>query len=325
MTDTAPTPLLRLYRTAARIHKADERLRGLLTSGELAVNYYSPRGQEIIAAAMAESVRTDDYMVTTYRGIHDQIAKGIPLDVLFAEIFGKATGTCKGKGGSMHVTHPGSGIMVTTGVVGSGLPIAVGLATSSVIRGEDRVTVVCFGDGASNIGAFHESLNLAALWKAPVIFLCQNNLYAESTTYAHGTSVQHISDRAAGYGMTGLTVDGNDPEAVHGALTDAVRRARNGDGPTLVEAVTYRFMGHYFGDQGAYMDRAEYEAALAADPVPALRARLLERGLADEEQLAALEADITAEVDHAVAFALESPYPGPDELGHDVYHEQVYA
>jgi len=177
----------------------------------------------------------------------------------------------------------------------------------------------------SNIGAFHESLNLAALWKAPVIFLCQNNLYAESTTYAHGTTAEHIADRAAGYGMSGVTVDGNDPEAVHGALTDAVRRARNGDGPTLVEAVTYRFMGHYFGDRGAYIDRAEYEAALTADPLPALRARLLEHGLAGEAELAALEADIAAEVDHAVTFALDSPYPGPDELGRDVYREQVYA
>lgn len=319
-------PLVRLYRTAALIHRADEKLRTLLTSGELAAAYYSPRGQEIVAAAMAHStLRADDYLVTTYRGIHDQIAKGMPLDLLFAEIFGKATGACKGKGGGMHVTHPATGVMVTTGIVGSGLPIATGLATAAQIRGEDRVTVVCFGDGASNIGAFHEALNLASLWKLPVVFLCQNNRYAESTTYANGTSAEHVADRADGYGMPGVTVDGNDPEAALGAITQAVLRARAGEGPTLVEAQTYRFMGHYFGDPGAYMDRAEYDAALAADPVPRLRATLLERGLADEDQLLALEAEIAAEVERAVAFAVESPYPGADELRRDVYREEVPA
>ncbi|MEU9456996.1 thiamine pyrophosphate-dependent dehydrogenase E1 component subunit alpha [Streptomyces sp. NPDC048277] len=325
-TPAADHPLVRVYRTAALVHRSDERLRGLLTSGELAAAYYSPRGQEIVAAAMAHStLRTDDYLVTTYRGIHDQIAKGMPLDLLFAEIFGKATGTCKGKGGPMHVTHPDTGVMVTTGIVGSGLPIAVGLATASQMRGEDRVTVVCFGDGASNIGAFHEALNLASLWKLPVVFLCQNNRYAEATAYANGTSVGHIADRAAGYGMPGVTVDGNDPEAALSAFTQAVLRARAGEGPTLVEAETYRFMGHYFGDPGSYMDRAEFDAALAADPVPALRATLLSRGLADEDQLSALEAQIADEVDRAIAFATESPYPGADELRLDVYREEVPA
>ncbi|MEU1365533.1 thiamine pyrophosphate-dependent dehydrogenase E1 component subunit alpha [Streptomyces sp. NPDC005803] len=325
-TTPADHPLVRVYRTAALIHRSDERLRGMLTSGELAAAYYSPRGQEIVAAAMAHSgVTTDDYLVTTYRGIHDQIAKGMPLDLLFAEIFGKATGACKGKGGPMHVTHPDTGVMVTTGIVGSGLPIGVGLATSSDIRKDGRVTVVCFGDGASNIGAFHESLNLASLWKLPVVFVCQNNLYAESTSYANGTTAEHIADRAAGYGMPGVTVDGNDPQAALDAFTSALDRARAGEGPTLVEAVTYRFMGHYFGDPGSYMDRDEYDAALAADPVPALRALLLERGLADDDQLRAWETQISEEVDRAITFASDSPYPGADELRLDVYREQVPA
>ncbi|GGI99018.1 thiamine pyrophosphate-dependent dehydrogenase E1 component subunit alpha [Streptomyces brasiliensis] len=322
----AEHPLVRIYRTAALIHRVDERMRGMLTSGELAAAYYSPRGQEVLAATLAHSgVTSDDYLVTTYRGIHDQIAKGMPLDELIAEIFGKATGSCKGKGGPMHVTHPDSGVMVTTGIVGSGMPIAVGLATSSSIRKDGRVTVVCFGDGASNIGAFHESLNLASLWKLPVIFVCQNNLYAESTAYANGTTAEHIADRAAGYGMPGVTVNGNDPEAALDAFTEALDRARAGEGPTLVEAVTYRFMGHYFGDPGTYMDRAQYEAALAADPVPALRALLRERGLADEEQLSAMEQEIAGQVEHAIAFASDSPYPGADELRLDIYREQVPA
>ncbi|MEU2021299.1 thiamine pyrophosphate-dependent dehydrogenase E1 component subunit alpha [Streptomyces sp. NPDC016469] len=323
---SADHPLVRVYRTAALIHRTDERMRSMLTSGELAAAYYSPRGQETVAAALAHSgVTTDDYLVTTYRGIHDQIAKGMPLDLLIAEIFGKATGACKGKGGPMHVTHPDTGVMVTTGIVGSGLPIAVGLATSSDIRKDGRVTIVCFGDGASNIGAFHESLNLASLWNLPVVFVCQNNLYAESTSYANGTTAAHIADRAAGYGMPGVTVDGNDPQAALDVFTSAVDRARAGDGPTLVEAVTYRFMGHYFGDPGAYMDREEYDKALAADPVPALRAALLERGLADEDRMSTWEQQIADEVERAITFAIESPYPGADELRLDVYREQVSA
>ncbi len=168
-------------------------------SGEIALSYYSPRGQEIVAAATAQSLRRDDYVVTTYRGIHDQIAKGVPLRLLFAEYFGKVTGSCKGKGGPMHVTHPESGVMLTTGIVGSGLPIANGLALAAVLRNEDRVVVITnFGDGASNIGAFHEALNLAALWKLPVVFLCQNNEFAEHTTYANGTSCANVADRAVG-------------------------------------------------------------------------------------------------------------------------------
>ncbi|SNQ52224.1 acetoin dehydrogenase E1 component (TPP-dependent alpha subunit) [Frankia canadensis] len=324
MADSDRTSLLSVYRTAALIKAADEKLRGLLTSGELAVAYYSPRGQEVLAAATSAHLDAQDYLVTTYRGIHDQIAKGAPLDLLFAEIFGRVTGTCKGKGGPMHVTHPSTGVMVTTGIVGSGLPIAVGLATSSSIRGDGRVTVVCFGDGASNIGAFHEALNLAAVWKLPVVFVCQNNLYAESTRYADGTSAARIADRAVGYGIPGERVDGNDAAATLDVVGRAVARARAGEGPTLVEAVTYRFMGHYFGDPGAYMDADEYAAALARDPVPALRARLIADGVADEATLADIEAEATAKVEAAAAFAADSPLPGVAELTSDVYREAVY-
>jgi pyruvate dehydrogenase E1 component alpha subunit len=317
--------LLEIYRTAVRIHRADERLRGLLTSGELAVAYYSPRGQEIVAAAMMSRLRREDYLVTTYRGIHDQIAKGIPLEPLFAELFGRVDGTCKGKGGPMHVTHPETGVMVTTGVVGSGLPIGVGLGLAAQVRGEDRVTVACFGDGASNIGAFHEALNMAALWKLPVVFLCQNNRYAESTRYADGTTVDRIATRAASYGIPGVTVDGNDAAEMAAAAHDAVERARSGGGPTLLEAMTYRFMGHYFGDSGAYMDAEEFAAAQQADPVPRLRARLLADELATEAELTALETAEQEAIEAAVLFAQNSPPPGADELRRDVYREEVPA
>ena len=227
--------------------------------------YYSPRGQEAVAAAMGAALAPTDYLVTTYRGLHDQIAKGVPLPVLLAEMLGRAAGTGKGKGGPMHVVWPDVGLMLTTGVVGSGLPIAAGLAWAAqrgAAGGEPgRVTVVCFGDGATNIGAFHEAANLAALWQLPVVLLCQNNGYGEHTAFADHQRIEHVADRAAAYGMPGVTVDGNDPEAVLGALRDATARARAGGGPTLVEAVTYRLFGHVFGDRMSYVDPAELEAA----------------------------------------------------------------
>lgn len=315
--------LVGIYRTAATIKLVDERIRSLLMAGEIALSYYSPRGQEVVAAATASSLRPKDYVVTTYRGIHDQIAKGVPLRLLFAEYFGKVTGSCKGKGGPMHVTHPETGVMLTTGIVGSGLPIANGLALASMLRGEQRAVVVNFGDGASNIGAFHEALNLAALWKLPVIFLCQNNEYAEHTTYANGTSCANVADRAVSYGIPGVTVDGNDPSAMYAAAAEAISRARKGDGPTLLEAKTFRFMGHFFGDDGSYIDEAIMADRMAKDPVPALRQRLLEGNDADEAALSAIEAKANQQIDDALQFARESDYPDASELGRDVYAEEV--
>jgi len=316
-----PDDLLGVYRKARRIHLVDEKFRSLLMSGGLAAVYYSPRGQEVLAAGMGVHLKPTDYIVTTYRGIHDQLAKGIPLRALFAEYFGKVTGACKGKGGAMHITHPETGVMVTTGVVGSGLPIGNGLALSAQLKGEDRVTVVNFGDGASNIGAFHEALNLAAVWRLPVVFLCHNNGFAECTRYGKGTSAPNVADRAAAYGpdMKGVTVNGNDPQAMWEASRDAVTRARTGEGPTLLEAKTFRFMGHYFGDPGAYIPKDEYEAALAQDPMPLTRAAVLKAGAASEAELQALDDEIHAAIEDALAFAKDSPLPEPEEVQRDVY------
>jgi acetoin:2,6-dichlorophenolindophenol oxidoreductase subunit alpha len=269
---------------------------------------------------MSVNLTNDDYICTIYRGIHDMLAKGVPSKLLWAEIAGKATGTCKGKGGPMHITHPESGVMVTTGIVGSSMPIANGLALAAQIRGEKRVAVAYFGDGASNIGAFHESLNMASVWKLPVIFVCQNNGYGEHTRYDLATSAKQISDRAIGYQMPGVTIDGNDPLAVYAASREAVARARAGEGPTLIEAKTFRFHGHVFGDADAYMDKGEKEAAMARDPVPRFRAWLLEGGVAEAE-IAALEGAIDKEIDEAVTFALESPVPDLAELHTDVLAE----
>ena len=309
---------LDIYRRMALVKANDERSRKVIMSGRLVMPYYSPRGQEAIPAAVSANLTDDDYICTIYRGSHDQLSKGLPLKDLWAEVAGRVTGTCKGKGGPMHVTYPEKGIMVTTGIVGSTMPIANGLAWGSQLRGDGRVTVAYFGDGASNIGAFHESLNLASVWRLPVIFVCQNNEWGEHTAYDKATSAPRVADRAAAYAMPGVRVDGNDPLAVFAVAKTAVERARAGEGPTLIEAMTYRFYGHVFGDADAYMDKERKAAAMAADPVPRYRAQLIAQGLATESQLQELEAKIEAEIDEAVEYALGSPFPGLEELSRDV-------
>ncbi|SNQ45803.1 acetoin dehydrogenase E1 component (TPP-dependent alpha subunit) [Frankia canadensis] len=308
-----------LYRTMYTIKECDDQFWTLMQSGQVVLNYYSPRGQEAVATGICAALDSTDYLVTTYRGLHDHLAKGVPLSDLWAEFLGRATGTCKGKGGPMHITHPDSGLMVTTGVVGSGLPIANGFALWSQINGDGRVTACSFGDGASNIGAFHEALNLASVWKLPVIFVCHNNLYAEHTALAAGTGVTRIADRAASYGMVGVQVDGNDPLAVRDAAAEAVARARAGEGPTLIEAVTFRFRGHQFGDPGEYIDKAEMAAARERDPLPRLRARLLDEFGASPDELTALEDEVRAAVTQAAKDALATPEPSVEELFTDVF------
>jgi pyruvate dehydrogenase E1 component alpha subunit len=299
----------------------DERYRKVIKSGRVTMPYYSYRGQEVIPAAAFVNLTDQDYLCTIYRGIHDMLAKGLPLKDLWAETAGRASGACKGKGGPMHLTYPAKGIMVTTGIVGSSMPIANGIAWGSQLSNNGRVAVASFGDGASNIGAFHESLNLASVWKLPVIFLCQNNRYGEHTAYAKATSVGRISDRASAYGMPGIHVNGNDPLAMYAAAKEAVARARAGEGPTLIEAMTFRFFGHVFGDADNYMDPAEKEAAIKADPYPAFRAKLISDGVAAETELASIEAKIEADLDEAVAFALAAPFPDVEEVTRDVYGE----
>lgn len=324
--DRAPNPVfVEIYRRMTLIKQNDERFHAVIKSGRIISPYYSPRGQEAIPAAVSVNLTNDDYICTIYRGIHDMLAKGVPMRELWAEIAGKATGTCKGKGGPMHVTHPASGVMVTTGVVGSSMPIANGLALAAQIRGEKRVAVAYFGDGASNIGAFHESLNLASVWKLPVLFVCQNNLYGEHTRYEVATSAAKISDRAFAYQMPGVTVDGNDPIAVYTTAKEAVERARSGAGPTLIEARTFRFRGHLLGDADAYMKKEEKEAALARDPLPMFRAWLIANGHASESDVASIEAGIEREIDAAVEFALSSPNPDVAELRRDVFASELSA
>ncbi|QIB66839.1 thiamine pyrophosphate-dependent dehydrogenase E1 component subunit alpha [Kineobactrum salinum] len=317
--------LLEIFSKMSLSKQSDEKMRSAIKSGKLSLPYYSARGQECIPAAVSACLRTDDYICTIYRGMHDALSKGVPLKLLWAEYAGKASGTCKGKGGPMHITHPESGVMVTTGIVGSSMPVANGLAWASQLSGDGRVTVAYFGDGASNIGAFHEALNLASLWKLPVIFVCQNNHYSEHTRFAAGTAVDRVSRRADSYSMPGVTVNGNDPVDVYAAAELAIARARAGDGPTLIEAMTFRLFGHVFGDDDSVMLPGEREEAMKSDPYPIFRSRLIAEGNAAEDELAEIEAAHALQVNDALRYALESEYPGVNELCHDVYATETLS
>ncbi len=320
MARPAPRDLMvGFYTTMVRINEADRAIQRGLSAGELQFQYYPAGGQEAIPAGIAPLLKRQDYAVITYRCIHDVIAKGTSMREIIAEMYGKAAGTSKGKGGPMHLADPGSGLMVTTGIVGGGLPIANGLALASQIRGTRRVTVVNFGDGATSTGAFHEALSLAAVWQLPVVFVCQNNQYAEYTAVEEYTRSRKFAKRASAYEMKGVTVDGNDPLAVHAAAKTAISRARRGKGPTLLEAVCHRLQGHAFGSDDSHMDQSALAAAKAAAPIPTFRRRLLDEGLADEAELVAIEAAARAEVDSAISFARETPAPEPAELYTDVF------
>jgi pyruvate dehydrogenase E1 component alpha subunit len=315
----ATDTLLKIYKSMMLIRLTDERICQSIKDGEMAVNYYSARGQEAIPASISALLNPDDYICTIYRGMHDMLAKGLPLKLFWAELAGKMTGVCKGKGGPMHMTHIDSGVMLTTGIVGASLPIANGLALAAQVRGENKVAVAYFGDGASNIGAFHEALNMGAVWKLPVVYVCQNNGYAEHTAYAKATSVANIAQRAAAYNIPGITVDGNDPLAIFDVAQDALARARAGLGPTLIEAKTFRFCGHKLGDNDHYMPSGQKAYAMLKDPIPLYRSWLTVAKHATQDELAAIDNKIKIQIDEARDFALQSPDPHLDELFKDVY------
>lgn len=311
--------LLQLYTTMVRIRECDRAIQRGLSAGELQFQYYPAGGQEAISAGIAPLLTVDDYAVITYRCIHDIVAKGTPLKEIIAEMYGKAAGTSKGKGGPMHLSDPHSGLMVTTGIVGAGLPIANGLALAAQLQDTGRITVVNFGDGATSTGAFHEALTLASIWKLPVLFVCQNNQYAEYTSLSEYTLSGSFAKKAAAYEIPGVRVDGNDPVAVYEAAKVAIDRARRGEGPTLMEAVCHRLQGHAYGSDTAHMDKKALEAARKAAPVPSFRARLLAEEVANEAELAAIDASVIAEVDEAVAFARTAPMPVAEEIYQDVF------
>jgi pyruvate dehydrogenase E1 component alpha subunit len=314
-----------MYELMTLMKAADDRMTTGIMSGEFLAVYFPHRGQEAIAAALGAALRRTDQLVTSYRGLHDHIGKGVPVVDLFAEILGKEIAPGRGKSGTMHIASPSVGVMLSTGIVGSGVPVAVGLALGSQMEGSDRVTAVCFGDGATNTGAFHEATNMAAVWNLPVVLVCQNNLYGENTPIGMTMRIEQVAERARGYGILGVRVDGNDPDAAYGVLHDAVERARSGGGPTLVECVTYRFRGHSIGDAMAYMPAEERAAAEANDPIPAYREKLLSSEACTEDDLMAIEASSVAAVEDAVKKVLDAPLPSTDELMSHVYADATNA
>jgi TPP-dependent pyruvate/acetoin dehydrogenase alpha subunit len=317
--DHSPYVQREIYALMVLMKAADDRLSKGIGTGEFMCVYWPSRGQEAIAAAMGASLRPDDQLVTTYRGLHDLIGKGVPLEEIYGEMMGRTVGASRGKGGTMHIAKPDRGVMLSTGIVGAGPPVAVGLAMAAKRKGIDRVTVVSFGDGATNTGSFHEAANMAALWDLPMVFVCQNNLYAEMTPTADTMKLEQVADRAAGYGMPGIRVDGNDPLAVKSALDDALRRARDGAGPTFIECVTFRFRGHYFGDRMPYIPKEQLAAAMAADPVPRFRSHLADTGVCGEDELDRIDAAALATVETALKTVMSADSPSIDELDRDVY------
>ena len=319
--ETSRETLLSLYETMATIRAFEERVAREFRTGEMPGFVHMYIGEEAVAAGVCANLTDADFITSTHRGHGHTIAKGCDLKAMMAEIYGRETGLCKGRGGSMHVADFSRGMVGANAIVGGGVALATGAALSAQVRGTDQVAVSFFGDGAANQGVLHESLNLAAIWRLPVVYVCENNGFAESTPASYATSVTDIAARATGYGIPGVVVDSSDVLAVYEVAREAVARARDGAGPTLVEAKTYRIRGHFEGDPELYRDDEERESLQRFDPIPPHRRRLLDTATAGETELEALEEAIAAAVDEAVAYAKASPWPDPAELERYTYPE----
>ena len=310
---------LRLYRIMVECRTFEVRAQELFFEGLVRGTTHLGPGQEAVAAGFAAAMRDDDYTFATYRGHNHALARGTPMGPLYAELFGRANGLLGGKGGSMHITDVDHHMMGSYAIVGAHLPIALGAAWSAQYRKSGQVAVCFFGDGTTNIGAFHEALNMAAVWKAPVVFVCENNQYMEYTPIRAVTAVEHpAADRAAAYGLESILIDGNDADEVYGTARRVIERARNGDGPSLVEAVTYRHGGHSRADPGKYRPDDEVAAWLAKDPIPRQRARLIELGV-PEADLDTIDAEVKAAVAAGEAEAKAGPEPSAAVLETQVW------
>jgi pyruvate dehydrogenase E1 component alpha subunit len=315
-----PEVAVRMYRIMVECRAFETRAQELYFEGLVRGTTHLGTGQEAVAAGFAAAMRDDDYTFCTYRGHNHTLARGVPMAPVFAELFGRAGGLLGAKGGSMHLTSVEHGVMGSYAIVGAHLPIAAGAAWSAQYRKSGQVAVCFFGDGATNIGAFHEALNLAAVWKLPVVFVCENNQYMEYTPIGAVTAVARpAADRASAYGLEGIVVDGNDVEAVHAEARRAIDRARAGDGPSLIEALTYRHGGHSRADPGKYRPDDEVAEWLARDPLPRARTRLIELGV-EVADLDAVEAETKAKVAEAEAIARAAPEPSAD-----IIETQVWA
>ena len=311
--------LLDFYRQMVKVREFELRAINERRSGLIPGFIHSCVGQEATAVGACAALNQDDVITSTHRGHGHLVAKGGEPKYMMAELAARSTGYCGGKGGSLHMTDFDLGILGANGIVAGGIPMAAGAALAFQMRGESRVALSFFGDGAVNEGAFHEAANLAGLWRLPIIFFCENNLYGEGTPQAKQAPVKDLSIRAAGYAFPGVIVDGNDVLAVYEATRAAAARARTGDGPTFIEAKTYRHRGHYEGDPMVYRDKAELEEWRRRDPIATFRQRLLDERLAVAEEIAAVEQQIQALLDEAVEFAAASPLPDPGSVLDGVY------
>ncbi len=314
-----PDQLVSMFRTMVLIRAFEEKADELFALGKVHGTMHLSLGQEAVAAGVCAALTPDDYILSTHRGHGHCLARGADVRLMMAEFLGKETGYCHGRGGSMHIADVEHGNLGANGIVAGGLPIATGVGLSIVLRKTPQVCVAFFGDGAANEGAFHESLNLAAIWNLPVVFICENNQYAMSMSVKSAMRVERISDRAYAYGIPGMTVDGMDVVAVYGAAVAASGRARGGAGPTLLECVTYRFKGHSKSDRQRYRTADEVDQWRRRDPIARFRQALAGQGILNEAAAEQCETEARAVVDAAVAFAEASPEPDPARLLEGVY------
>ncbi|MDA0711573.1 MAG: thiamine pyrophosphate-dependent dehydrogenase E1 component subunit alpha [bacterium] len=315
-----PEILLKMYRNMLRIRRFEEQINEVYTGGLMHGLAHLYIGEEAVAVGACTALRDDDFITSTHRGHGHCVAKGGNLEYMMAEVMGRVTGHCRGKGGSMHIADMSVGILGANGIVGGGFGIATGAALSAKKRGTDQVAVCFFGDGASNQGIFFETMNFAAIWQLPIIYLCENNHYGEYTATESVTAGKCIADRSTPFGIPSCQVDGSDAIAVYEATAIAVERARSGGGPTLIECETYRYRGHHVGDPGeSYRPLAEREEWLAKDPIIRLRIKMKADSLASDAELDAEVREVESEVAHAVEAAKKAAYPDVSEVTQHVY------
>ena len=310
-----------IYLRMRRIRDFETAVSRLFAEGKVYGFAHLYLGEEAIAPAVCECLRDDDYITSTHRGHGHIIAKGGDMNLMMAELFGRYTGYCKGKGGSMHIADRDKGILGANGIVGAGQPISCGAGLSIVLRKTDQVCVCFFGDGSTNQSTFHESLNLASIWKLPIVFVCENNHYGISMSQSRHQAIKDIADRGAAYNIPGVSVDGNDPMAVFEAAEEAVARARAGKGPTLIECKTYRQHGHFEGDPATYKPPEEQAAWMKKDPVPNYTKFLVENGVMTQAEIDEVDKKVAGEIDAAIKFADAQPYAPDESVVDDVYSD----
>lgn len=319
-------PLVEMYEKMLRIRKFEEKVEELHIKGILPGLKHLYIGEEAVAVGVISSLNESDFIMSTHRGHGHCIAKGADIKKMMAELFGKKTGYCHGKGGSMHISDFDIGVLGADGIVGANIPIVGGAALAAKMRGTSQVMVSFFGEAAVNTGIFNEGINLAAVWKVPAIFVCENNLYAISVAQQRSTAIQDVAKRAAGYGIPGITVDGMDVVKVYEAANKAIKRARNDEGPTLIECKTYRFRGHYAGEgdrERTYRSSEEVQEWMKECPIKNFKSQLTKKGILTEQRSADIEKNIILEIEGAVRFGQESPYPEPEEALEDLYYDDV--